>query len=136
MSNTVNLIIVGASCFVAGYALGWYSQASDEQKKAIQDQLQKKAEELRIKKDEMLVSMFTKAIDLIWDKYDPSNKGYLKQEECATVVLAILKQVGKEEFFKKEIFETMFKEADKNQNGKLEKDEIAQLAVKILNGGE
>ena len=49
---------------------------------------------MKRQKDELQISMFEKAIDPYWIKYDKENKGYITQQQFGELAKDALEQAG------------------------------------------
>ena len=102
---------------------GYYEKAS---------QAMDKANELKKKKNEMQISLITKAVTPIWAKKDTKNLGYITKTQCCEIVQDALKAIGQEKYYDEKTFAQAFDViilAGDIASGNVKVDDIKYAAV-------
>ena len=102
---------------------GYYEQAN---------QAIDKAKDLKTKKNEMQISLITKAVTPIWAKKDTQNLGYITKTQCCELVQDALKAIGQEKYYDEKTFAQAFDFiilAGDIASGNVKVDDIKQAAL-------
>ena len=73
----------------------------------------------------MQIQTFEKIIDVVWNKYDTENKGYIEGQQCNVLIKSTLEQQGYSEYYKQDLVDKTIAMVSKN-DGKITKRQAAE----------
>lgn len=104
------------------------------QKQAIDEQAAKDAgattsETRKASEDDLMIQLVNASVNRIWDDYDKTKDGYLSFDQSREFIVESFGNQGNQ--FDEQQIQALFNRIDKDQDGKINKGEMAQFLLQL-----